>query len=161
MGKFNWQKGLITALAAVVVGLVLFLLLFGNPLSQRIIFSNEFGQSQKLIDSWTTIEPLPAVTPFFNHVLEVSPKKVAVILLLYLWTLGLVRLYSLLKPHLPDNLRKNVMMITFMVWLMFLFFEVFFPFNILGEPFLIVCYELFLEGIISISLAWTVVKLYT
>lgn len=161
MEKFNTRKGLIAALAAVAVGLVLFLILFGNPLSQRIIYSNEFGQSQKLIDIWKTVEPLPAITPFVDNLFDVTPKKFSVILILYFWTLGVVRLYAYLKQYLPENHRDRVLMLSYMLWLMFLFFEVFFPFNILGEPFLIVCYELFLDGIISVSVAWTIVKLYT
>ncbi|MFQ6673276.1 MAG: hypothetical protein ACE5GH_00665 [Fidelibacterota bacterium] len=88
MERFNWQKGMGAALAALVSGLIAFLVLFGNPLSQRIIYSGEFGQSQKLLDMWRTVEPLPVLTPFMKDLFQVSPRKLAVVGLLFLWTLS-------------------------------------------------------------------------
>ena len=161
MEKFRWQKGVVTALAALILGLLAFLLLFGNPLSQRLIYTSEFGQSLKLLDVWKSTEPLPAVTPFFQDMFRMTGKKLAVLALLWVWTLGLVRLYSWVQPQLPRERLRATLAFGGVVWLNFFFFEIFSPFNILGEPFLLVCYELFLEGIIALAVAWTVVRFYS
>ncbi len=81
-------------------------------------------------------------------------------LLLYLWSLGLVSLYAFVSPQLTEKMGRKVLIFGAIVWLTFFFFEVFAPFNLLGEPFLLVRYELLLEAIIALAFAWMVVTLY-
>ena len=160
MNVFNWKKGALAALAGFLVGLVAFLILFGNPLSQSIIYEPGSGQSQKLIDMWTTIEPLPALTPFFSDLFAFSPRKLLVMALLYLWAFGLVGLYAFMRPLLTGSPGRQSLIFGSIIMLNFFFFEVFAPFNLLGEPFWIVVYELILEAIIAFSVSWTIVKVY-
>jgi len=160
MDHFQWKRGLLTALAALIVGLVAFLILFGNPLSQKIIYSEGLGQSKKFLAVWTQLEPVPKLTPFFGDFMKLSVKKLGIILLLYLWTLGFVRVYAVVGQAFANDGLKRIIGFAGIIWLAFLFFEIFAPFNLLGEPFSIVIYELFLESIICILISVTVVKLY-
>lgn len=111
------------------------LLLFGlflNPLSQQIIFSDAMGQSSKLIGVWTQIEPIPSL-------LSLAP---ALITMPSIATIVFARFYD----QLPTRDRRiKGLSFGIMLWsLVAVFFELFTPFGLFGEPPNLLAYELML-----------------
>lgn len=142
----QWGRTLAAALAAETVGLLGFLALFGNPLSRRLIYSPALGQSEKLLAVWTTLPPAPALTPLWGDLLAFTPRKVLALGLLYLWAFGLALVYLVVSAALPGRGWRKGLAFGLGLWAtVFPLLEVFFPFNLLGEPLYLVAYELLLE----------------
>ena len=149
-------RTLAAALAAEGVGLLGFLALFGNPISRRLIYSPAFGQSEKLLAVWSTLPPPPALTPLWEDLLTFTPRKVLALGLLYFWALGLAVLFTVVSPALPGReWRKGLAFGTGLWAAVFPLLEVFFPFNLLGEPLYLVAYELLLEVPLSLLIGGT------
>ncbi len=144
--EVRWGRTLAAALAAEAVGLPGFLVLFGNPLSRRLIYSPAYGQSEKLLAVWSTLPPPPALTPIWSDLLAFTPRKVLALGLLYLWTFGLALVYPVVSPALPGRGWRKGLAFGLGLWTaVFPLLEVFFPFNLPGEPLYLVGYELLLE----------------
>ncbi len=94
MKHINWSRHLLAGLVAEVVLLSAFALLFGNPISRGIIYTPQAGQSEKLLAVWFGIQPLPAVTPFWDQLFTFNARKVSVLALFFLWALCLVWGYA-------------------------------------------------------------------
>src|SRR5690606_14871622 len=58
----NWINAVITAVVSFLAGLVVLVLSFGNPFSYNLIYTENAGQSPKVIAVWQTLEPVPPVT---------------------------------------------------------------------------------------------------
>lgn len=137
------------------------MLLFGNPVSRRVIFSTDFGQSQKLIDVWQSFEPVPPVTPFLEDAASLETSALPVILLLFLWTVGLVWIYARVNTSIPGTGWRRGAFFGFGVWLSsFLFFETFTPLNLFGEPLAIIGYELALQMVVALVIGISVAATY-
>lgn len=148
--KINWPRLLLSGLLAYVAGFTGFLFLFGNPLSQRLIYSSDYGQSSKLIDIWKSIEPIPPVSPFWDRVTTIEVKAIPVILLLFAWSVGLAWIYAHIHASIPGRGWRKGLWFGFGVWLSsFLFFEIFTPLNLFGEPLHLIAYQLALELVIA------------
>lgn len=117
-------------------------LLWMNPLTQRIILTPEFGQSQKLINVWRLWEPLPRITQ------QPSFPMMAGFLL---FTLLHVLVYLRLAPVLPGKgwVGKGLSLALGIWVFQYGYFEFFTPFNQYREPFHLIAYELVLQGIMA------------
>ena len=161
MKRINWSSAIVSALAAYIVGFAAFLVLFGNPVVRNIIYTPQAGQSDKLLAMWLTLEPLPAVGPFWERLTTFGGRTSAVAGLLLLWAFGLVLIYATVAEALPGEGWRKGLAFGAMLWVMtYFFFEVFFPFNLLGEPFGIVLLELALEAIMALAYGVTIAALY-
>lgn len=63
MAQIRWSRLLGATAAGYVVAVRSLTLLFGNPLAERLLFTAEAGQSNKVLAVWLELEPLAAVTP--------------------------------------------------------------------------------------------------
>ena len=109
------------------------LLLFGlfmNPVSQEIIFSDSMGQSSKLVAVWTQTEPVPSLG-------SLAP---ALIIMPSIATIVFARFYDLLPTQ---DRRLKGLSSGIMLWaLVAVFFELFTPYGLFGEPPILLAYEL-------------------
>jgi hypothetical protein len=136
-------------------------LLFGNPFISDIIYTEEAGQSAKAITVWLTLEPLPAVTPFWDDIFAFSARRIAVHGLLLLWSLGLVVIYAVLEENLHGSrVRKGFWFGIGVWWVVFLFFEPWVPFNMFGEPFRLMVLELALQFVAMTATGLTIAFIY-
>lgn len=137
-----------------VTGFTTYAFLFGNPLSERLIYSPEFGQSPKLLAVLRTMEPIPPVGPAWSDLLSLSGPKVLVLGLLYLWAVGLVFIFRFVARSLPGRGWRRGVPFAIILWaIAFPLLEFFFPLNVLGEPLPLVAYELTLEVGLCLALA--------
>ena len=99
-------------------------------------------QSSKLIAVWTQLEPIPLV------VSRPSP----IIIGLILFGIGHAFIYRWLSPIWPSRIMARALRMALLVFfLSFLFWEFFTPFNIFGEPLLLVGLELVFWAIIAVA----------
>ncbi len=139
----TWRRVLVATLVAGAVMQAATALLWMNPITQRIIFTPEFGQSQKLINVWRLWEPLPRITqrpsfPMMGGFL--------------LFTLLHVLVYLRFAPLLPGRgwLGKGLSL-ALGIWIFqYGYFEFFTPFNQYHEPLPLIGYELLLQGIMAV-----------
>jgi hypothetical protein len=104
--------------------------LFLNPLSQEIIFSQSMGQSPKLVAVWTQIEPVPSLA-------SLAP---ALIVMPAVACMVFARFYDMLPGK---NRAVKGFAFGIMLWaLVAVFFELFTPFGLFGEPAVLLAYEL-------------------
>jgi len=106
--------------------------LFMNPFSQEIIFSEEYGQSTKLVDVWKNIEPVPSLASLIPALI-VTPAIYSVV-------------FAVLYDSIPGKSRiTKGFAFGVIVWSMIaVFFELFTPHGLFGEPLNLLAYELFL-----------------
>lgn len=159
--SINWARVVLSTLAANVATFVSLGLLFGNPVIRDILYTERAGQSAKAIAVWLTLEPLPAVSPFWDDVFAISSRKIAVHGLLLLWTFGLVVIYALLQENLGGSRwRKGFWFGSGVWWVSFLFFESWVPFNMFGEPFQLTVLQLVLEFVAMVVTGITIALIY-
>lgn len=143
MAQMRWSRLLVATAAAYVVAVGSLTLLVGNPLVERLLFTDEAGQSNKVLEVWLEQEPLPAVTPFWDQLGDMDGRGFVVQGLFVLWTFALVVVYALGWVHRPGSEWSKGITYGIAIWsILFIFFEAYVPFNILGEPFRLVLLEL-------------------
>ena len=128
--NINYKRLAITIAVVAPANMFLLFGLFLNPLSQEIIFSETMGQSSKLVGVWTRIEPIPSLTSLMPALITM-PSIAAVIF---------ARFYD----QLPTSDRRlKGLSFGIMLWaLVAVFFELFTPFGLFGEPPILLAYEL-------------------
>jgi hypothetical protein len=116
--------------------------LFMNPFSQQIIFSDEFGQSSKLVGVWKSIEPVPSFGSL-APALIITPAVYSFV-------------FALLYDSIPGKRRitKGISYGVILWSLVAVFFELFTPSGLFGEPVHLLAYELSLWfiGLVSVSI---------
>ena len=146
MGRIGWTRFVVASLAAYATAVVSLTLLFGNPFIEGLLFSEDAGQSEKVLSVWFEQEPLPAVTPLWEDLGEIEERGFAVQGLLLLWAAAVVLVYALGWVNRPGSLIWRGLTFGAVMWAVtFLFFEAYVPFNLLGEPFPLVLLELSLQ----------------
>jgi hypothetical protein len=116
--------------------------LFMNPWSQQIIFSDSMGQSSKLVAVWTQIQPVPSLGSLIPALI-IMPSIASVVF---------VRFYDLLPTQ---DRRLKGLSFGIMLWaLVAVFFELFTPYGLFGEPPIFLAYELTL-WIVGLSIIGT------
>lgn len=157
----QWGRAVISAFAANIVTLGSLGLLFGNPFISGLIYTDRAGQSEKVLSVWLEMEPLPAVTPMWDDMLDFNPRRLAVHALLLLWSLGLVVIYAKIRNSLDGgNMRKGLLFGAGTWLVLWVFFEAWVPFNMLGEPFTLTVVELALELVAMLATGVTIALLY-
>lgn len=161
MAQIRWSRLLGATAAAYVVAVGSLTLLFGNPLAERILFTDDGGQAGKVLAVWFEHEPLPAVTPFWDQLGDLEGRGFAVQGMLFLWALALVVFYALGWVNRPGSEWRKGASFGITVWaVLFLFFEAYIPFNLFGEPFHLVLLELTLQLIAMVLTGLTIAGVY-
>lgn len=147
-------RGALATIAAWVVLQAVTALAWTNPLTTRVILTTEFGQSPKLIEVWTRLQPLPRIT-------ENPP--VVMMLGYLLFTLFHVGAFVTLFEALPGRgwLGKGASLGTGILVFQYGYFEFFGPFNQYHEPLRLISYELLLQGLMAFSEALVISWLLT
>lgn len=142
MAKINWKRLAIVVPIVSILNMFLLFGLFMNPISQEIIFSNSLGQSQKLVSVWNTIEPIPSLASLAPGLL-ITPVIYSI-------------LFAVLYDSIPGKTKLKKGFSYGIIWwvTVAVFFELFTPFGLFGEPLHLLAYELFLwfVGLIAVSL---------
>ena len=115
---------------AMILNMLLIFGLFMNPISQRVIFSGANGQSLKLVAVWKHIEPIPSLASLAPALL-VTP-------IIY------STMFALLYHAIPgkSGIRKGFLFGVILWSLIAVFFELFTPYGLFGEPLQFLLYEL-------------------
>jgi hypothetical protein len=147
-------RGAFAAIAAWVVLQAVTALAWTNPLTTRIILTTEFGQSPKLIEVWTRLQPLPRIT-------ENPP--IAMMLGYFLFSLVHVGVFVKLFGALPGRgwLGKGVSLGMGILIFQYGYFEFFGPFNQYHEPLRLIAYELLLQGFMAFAEALVIAWMLT
>ena len=145
MERIRWGRLVVASFAAYVASVGSLTLLLGNPFIEEILFTGDAGQSEKVLSVWFELEPLPAVTPLWEELANLEARAFAVQAFLFLWAAALVLLYAMGWVNRPTSPLRRGLTFGAVSWaVVFLFFEGFIPFNLLGEPFPLVLLELIL-----------------
>lgn len=108
-------------------------------------------QSQKLIDVWTKLEPLPLVVN--------SPSPIIVGLILF--GIGHAFVYQWIAPSWPEGIKARALRMGALIFfLSFLFWEFFTPFNQFGEPLPLIGLELIFWATIAMSEAFVLAAVF-
>lgn len=104
-------------------------------------------QSQKLIAVWTQLEPLPLVV--------VNPAPIISGLMLF--GIGHAFIYKWLAPAWPPGIMPRALRLTgLLLFMTFLFWEFFTPFNQFGEPLSLIALELTFWAFIAVAEAFAI-----
>ena len=143
----NWKRIAIIIPVGAILNMFLLFGLFMNPYSQEIIFSEEFGQSPKLVGVWKTLEPVPSLESL-APALVITPAIYSFV-------------FAVLYDSIPGKTRitKGFSFGVILWALIAIFFELFTPNGLFGEPAHLLAYELFLwfVGLVSVSIVISLV----
>ncbi|KAF3461999.1 hypothetical protein ACQCP0_11670 [Ralstonia pseudosolanacearum] len=104
-------------------------------------------QSRKLIAVWTQIEPLPLI------VANPAPMIAGLVL----FGVAHAAIYGWLAPAWPQGVLPRALRFAGLTFVLsYLFFEFFTPFNLLGEPLVLVLAELGFWAVIAAAQAWVI-----
>lgn len=146
MGQIRWARLIGVSVVAYLVAVGSLTVLFGNPFIERLLFTDQAGQSDKVLSAWLEQEPLPAVTPLWDDLAHIGPRGLAVQGLLLGWAFSVVLIYALGWERRPGPVWRKGLSFGIAVWaVVFVFFEAWVPFNLLGEPIVLVLLELALQ----------------
>lgn len=138
----NWRRLAITIPVTAVANMLVLYALFMNPVSQDVIFSNALGQSPKLVAVWSTLEPVPQIESLLPALL-ITPSIFGFF-------------FAVLYDSIPGKgkVRKGVAYGIILWGTIAVFFELFAPFGLFGEPLHLLAYELllWLVGLIAVGL---------
>jgi len=128
----NWKRLAIAIPIVAVANMFLLYGLFMNPISQNIIFSETMGQSPKLIAVWNTLEPVPSQLSLIPALI-ITPAIFSFF-------------FAVLYDSIPGKGRlKKGFAYGIILWgTIAIFFELFTPLGLFGEPLHLLGYELFL-----------------
>ena len=142
MNQINWKR---LAVAVPIISVLNMFILFGlfmNPISKEIIFSESLGQSEKLVNVWNTIVPIPSIQSLAPGLL-ITPAIFSI-------------LFAIIYDSIPGTSKLKKGFSFGIIWWasVAVFFELFTPYGLFGEPLHLLGYELFLwfVGLISVSL---------
>lgn len=143
----NWKRILILAPTATVLNMTLLFFLFMNPLSQQIIFSESVGQNPKLVAVWTQISPVPSLVSLLPA-LTITP---------LIYSVVFVMLYDSIPGR--TGIKKGFVFGVILWALIAVFFELFTPNGLFGEPIHLLAYELLLWfiGLIIVGIVMGVI----
>lgn len=130
--SINWKRLGITIPVTAIVHMFVIYGLFMNPISQDIIFSESMNQSPKLVAVWTSLEPIPSE-------LSLTPALIITPVLFSFF-------FAVLWDSIPGSskLKKGISYGMILWGTIAVFFELFTPLGLFGEPLHLLAYELFL-----------------
>ena len=126
----NWKKLGIAIPVTAIVNMLMLYGLFMNPVSQKIIFSESLDQSPKLVAVWTQIDPVPQVTSLIP----------ALIITPAIFSFFFAVLYDSIPGH--SKIKKGLAYAIILWGTIAVFFELFTPLGLFGEPLHLLAYEL-------------------
>lgn len=126
----NWKKLAIAIPITALINMIVLYGLFMNPISQQVIFSEALGQSPKLVAVWTQIEPVPQAT-------SLTP---ALIITPTIFSFFFAVLYDSIPGH--SKMKKGFAYAIILWGTIAVFFELFTPLGLFGEPLHLLAYEL-------------------
>lgn len=126
----NWKKLAIAIPITAIVNMLVLYGLFMNPISQQVIFSESLGQSPKLVAVWTKIDPVPQVTSLIPA-LTITP---------VIFSFFFAVLYDSIPGH--SKTKKGLAYAIILWGTIAVFFELFTPLGLFGEPLHLLAYEL-------------------
>ncbi|MBI5377559.1 MAG: hypothetical protein HZA82_02945 [Thaumarchaeota archaeon] len=138
----NWKRLAIAIPITAIVNMFVLYALFMNQLSQSVIFSNNLDQSPKLVAVWNTLEPVPQMTSLLP-VLLITPA---------IFSFFFAVLYDSIPGH--GKIKKGLAYGIILWGMIAVFFELFTPLGLFGEPLHLLAYELSLwfVGLVTVSL---------
>ncbi|QLH08749.1 hypothetical protein [Candidatus Nitrosotenuis sp. DW1] len=138
----NWKRLAIAIPITAIVNMFILYALFMNPISQNVIFSDSLGQSPKLVAVWTTLEPVPQITSLLPALL-ITP---------VIFSFFFAVLYDSIPGH--GKIKKGFAYGIILWGTIAMFFELFTPLGLFGEPLYLLAYELALWfiGLVTVSL---------
>ncbi|TBR23969.1 MAG: hypothetical protein EPO63_04780 [Candidatus Nitrosotenuis sp.] len=138
----NWKRLAIAIPITAIVNMFVLYALFMNPLSQSVIFSNNLDQSPKLVAVWNTLEPVPQMTSLLPALL-ITPA---------IFSFFFAVLYDSIPGH--GKIKKGLAYGIILWGMIAVFFELFTPLGLFGEPLHLLAYELSLwfVGLVTVSL---------
>lgn len=138
----NWKRLAIAIPITTIVNMFVLFALFMNPFSQSVIFSNTLDQSPKLVAVWNTLEPVPQLTSLLPALL-ITPA---------IFSFFFAVLYDSIPGH--SKIKKGFAYGIILWGTIAVFFELFTPLGLFGEPLHLLAYELFLwfVGLVMTSL---------
>jgi len=138
----NWKRLAIAIPITAVVNMLVLYALFMNPFSQNVIFSDSLGQSPKLVAVWTTLEPVPQMTSLLPPLL-ITP---------VIFSFFFAVLYDSIPGY--GKIKKGFAYGIILWGTIAVFFELFTPLGLFGEPLHLLAYELSLWfiGLVTVSL---------
>lgn len=120
------------------------LALWGNPLTWRLVLTPEFGQSDKLLAAWLYLPPRPKIDLWTPGAFPPAG-QLQMAGLLFGLTLAHAWVYGVVREALPGRGWRKGIGFGVGIWLFsYVFFELFTPFNLFGEPLHLLAYELIL-----------------
>jgi hypothetical protein len=139
--SINWKRLVVAVPITSIAHMLILYGLFMNPLSQDIIFSDTMGQSPKLVAVWNSIDPIPSE-------LTLTPALVITPAIFSFF-------FAVLYDSVPGQGRlKKGFAYGIILWgTIAVFFELFTPLGLFGEPLHLLGYELFLwfVGLVIVS----------
>ncbi|TAK27051.1 MAG: hypothetical protein EPO37_01165 [Nitrosarchaeum sp.] len=138
----NWKRLAIAIPITAIVNMFVLYALFMNPFSQNVIFSDNLGQSPKLVAVWTTLEPIPQMTSLLPALL-ITPA---------IFSFFFAVLYDSIPGH--GKIKKGFAYGIILWGMIAVFFELFAPLGLFGEPLHLLAYELSLwfVGLVTVSM---------
>lgn len=138
----NWKRLAIAIPITAIVNMFVLYGLFMNPISQSVIFSNTLDQSPKLVAVWNTLEPVPQATSLLPALL-ITP---------VIFSFFFAVLYDSIPGH--GKIKKGFAYGIILWGTIAVFFELFTPLGLFGEPLHLLAYELSLwfVGLVIVSL---------
>lgn len=138
----NWKRLAMAIPITAIVNMFVLYGLFMNPISQSVIFSNTLDQSPKLVAVWNTLEPVPQATSLLPALL-ITP---------VIFSFFFAVLYDSIPGH--GKIKKGFAYGIILWGTIAVFFELFTPLGLFGEPLHLLAYELSLwfVGLVIVSL---------
>ena len=145
--NINWKR---LGMAIPVTAMLHMLLLYGlfmNPISQDVIFSESMNQSPKLVAVWTSLEPVPSELSLIPA-LVITPAIFSFF-------------FAILYDSVPGKTRiKKGIAYGLILWgTIAVFFELFTPLGLFGEPLHLLAYELllWLIGLVAVGIVLSLI----
>lgn len=140
--KVNLRRLAIVIPVVAITNMFVLFALFMNPVSHEIIYSQKLDQSPKLVAVWTSLQPVPSLS-------SLAP---ALIITPSIFSFFFAVLYDSIPGH--TKWKKGLAYAIILWGTISVFFELFTPFGLFGEPLHLLAYELSLwfVGLLIVSL---------
>ena len=145
----NWKKLAVAIPVTSVVNMFVLYALFMNPFSHNVIFSESLNQSPKLVAVWTTLDPVPGISSLIP----------ALIITPAIFSFFFAVLYDSIPGH--GKIRKGFAYGIILWGTIAVFFELFTPLGLFGEPLHLLAYELSLWFVALVTVSLVLSAIYS
>ena len=145
----NWKRLAVAIPVTAVVNMFVLYALFMNPFSHSVIYSENLGQSPKLVAVWTTLDPIPSIS-------SLTP---ALIITPAIFSFFFAVLYDSIPGH--GKIKKGFAYGIILWGTIAVFFELFTPLGLFGEPLHLLAYELSLWFVALVTVSLVLSAIYS